>query len=116
MTTTRVPGRPRSIPTEHFDTVLKLYADGVGARSVAAVRCGLRTQIQASGAGSACPGAPQAAPGPFLPGSGRPCAVTREAAGRSGHRSRCGRWLYASANRRRSAAFRGLAEQIGHSY
>ena len=35
MTTTRVPGRPRSIPTEHFDTVLKLYAAGEGYRRIA---------------------------------------------------------------------------------
>ena len=33
MTTNRVPGRPRSISTEHFDTVLKLYADGEAASS-----------------------------------------------------------------------------------
>ena len=35
MTTTRVPGRPRSIPTEHFDTVLKLYAAGEEYRRIA---------------------------------------------------------------------------------
>ena len=35
MTTTQVAGRPRSIPTEHFDTVLKLYADGEGYRRIA---------------------------------------------------------------------------------
>ena len=35
MTTIRVPGRPRSIPTEHFDTVLKLYAAGEGYRRIA---------------------------------------------------------------------------------
>ena len=35
MTTTRVPGRPRSIPTEHFDAVLKLYAAGKGYRGIA---------------------------------------------------------------------------------
>ena len=35
MTTTRVPGRPRSIPTEHFDTVLKLYAPGEEYRRIA---------------------------------------------------------------------------------
>ena len=31
MATTQVPGRPRSISTEHFDTVLKLYAAGEAA-------------------------------------------------------------------------------------
>ena len=34
MTTTRVTGRPRSIPAEHFDTVLKLYAAGEGYRGI----------------------------------------------------------------------------------
>ena len=31
MTTTRVPGRPKSISTEHFDTVMKPYAAGEAA-------------------------------------------------------------------------------------
>ena len=31
----RAPGRPRSIPTEHFDTVLQLYAAGEGYRRIA---------------------------------------------------------------------------------
>jgi len=34
MTRTRVPGRPRSIPTEDFDTVLKLYSAGEGYRRI----------------------------------------------------------------------------------
>ena len=29
------PGRPRAIPTEHFDTVLQLYAAGEGYRRIA---------------------------------------------------------------------------------
>ena len=34
MPNNRAPGRPRSIPTEHFDTVLQLYAAGLGYRSI----------------------------------------------------------------------------------
>ena len=31
----RGPGRPRSIPPEHFDTILQLYKGGLGYRSIA---------------------------------------------------------------------------------
>ena len=31
----RGPGRPRSIPPEHFETVLQLYKGGLGYRSIA---------------------------------------------------------------------------------
>ena len=45
MTTTRVPGRPRSIPTEHFDTVLKLYAAGEGYRRIAKQLASITTSV-----------------------------------------------------------------------
>ena len=31
----RGPGRPRSIPPEHFDTILQLYDSGLGYRRIA---------------------------------------------------------------------------------
>ena len=46
MTPTRVPGRPRSIPTEHFDTVLKLYAAGEGYRRIAKQLANITTSVQ----------------------------------------------------------------------
>lgn len=64
MDNNRVPGRPRSIPTEHFETVLQLYAAGEGYRSIAnhlrslgisAAFSSVRRLVKGEGAYRQCP-------------------------------------------------------------
>ena len=60
----QVPGRPRTIPPEHFETVLQLYAAGRGYRSIANHLQGLvvnatfgsvRRLVKGEGAYAKCP-------------------------------------------------------------